>query len=88
MQAAHHLRQRGRIGDDGVGIGRGLLRAHALLAQQIEHTLGPQGPAHGGRGLAAHLLDQIVIPAAAANRALRTQVIGNELEFLFYKIYC
>ena len=48
--------------------------------EQFEHALHADAPADRRRGLAAELLDQAVVAAAAADRALRAEPVGDELE--------
>ena len=47
--------------------------SHARRLEQQQHALDAHAPADGRRGLAAELLDQAVVAAAAADRALRAE---------------
>ena len=48
--------------------------------QQHGQALDAGGPADRGRGRAAHFLHQAVVAAAAHHRALRAELVGDELE--------
>ena len=48
--------------------------------QQHGEALDTGGPADGRRRRAAHLLDQTVVAATTHHRALRAQLVGDELE--------
>jgi hypothetical protein len=71
LSPARAARRRRRL----VGLG---LRAGALEREQ--QPLDPGAEADARRGLAAELLDQAVVAAAAADRALRADRLVDELE--------
>jgi hypothetical protein len=55
-------------------------RGLALILPQREQALDAHGEAAGRRRLAAQLLDQAVVAAAGADRALRAELVGHPLE--------
>ena len=80
LQGHQHHRQRAALRYHRIGVEWHYHLGAALFPDQCQHPVNPERPAYRWRRFAAQLLDQVIVAAASANRALRTKPVGNELK--------